>query len=275
MRIAVTGPQGRLASWLISHYKCVPLHCDITDYDATRIEVQRIGPDAIIHAAAYTDVDKAEEEKEEALLANVRGTGNIRMSFSGYMIYLSTSYVFNGSQPSPYLEGDEPSPIGQYGWSKYGGEAMMEAEGLDHGLIVRTVSLYGHGPRPDFVSTVLKQLEGGGTLDLPTNLVSNPTYIPHLAMALIECTKQKVTGILNLAGKTVVSRYDWGLAIAKMSKFKSSKIKANEYLEELTQRPGNASFDLTRAQNLGLSLFSLNSGLRELRKWRTQLNPPS
>jgi dTDP-4-dehydrorhamnose reductase len=151
----------------------------------------------------------------------------------------------------------------------------MMGSGLEDSLIVRTVSLYGHGPKPDFVNTVLKRLEAGQSITMPTNLISNPTYVPHLAMALIECTKKKVAGILNLTGETIVSRYDWALAIAKMFKLNHEKIKATEYLQELTQRPGNASLDLARANEIGLSLFSLNAGLRELRKWRTQLNPPS
>lgn len=269
MRVAVTGPKGRLASWLIAHYGCTPLDCDISKFDETRIEIQRAEPDAIINCAAYTDVDRAEQEMEKALLANVRGAGNVRMAFSGPMVHLSTSYVFHGGD-GHYSEYVTPSPLNNYGFTKWGGEAAVRSGGDENCLIVRTVSLFGNGPKPDFVSSILSRLRNGRSLALPDNLTSNPTYIPHLAKQLIWALEHGVTGVLNLAGTDVVSRYAWGREIARVFKIGQSLISPTSVIKGEAPRPRRATLNLSKAKKLGVPMFSLDEGLKELKQWDDQ-----
>jgi len=266
VRIAVTGPRGRLASWLIARYGCLPLECDITDFDATRTEIRQVNPDVIINAAAYTSVDEAETKRDEALLVNLRGAGNVRMAFTGYVVHLSTTYIFNGQSLSPYKEDAEPSPINHYGWTKWGGEAAFLPDLDKNGLIVRTVSLYGRDNKPDFVSAVLRRLRANRTVVLPNKLISNPTYIPHLAEGIISAIDKKVTGILNIGGITIVSRYGWAREIAKVFRYKRSLIGPKTFLTGAAARPLNQTMDLSKAEELGIPLYSLRAGLKDLRK---------
>ena len=168
MRIAVTGPRGRLASHLIAHCGCVPIESDVQLFSDLSIELQQIEPDVVINCAAYTDVDKAEDEKEEALLTNVRGPGNVSLAFRGYAVHISTSYVFDGRSSKSYAEGIEPSPINTYGWTKWGGEVGF-LSGRDDRLIIRTVSLYGPGGN-DFVGGIQSALAKSEPIILPNNL---------------------------------------------------------------------------------------------------------
>jgi dTDP-4-dehydrorhamnose reductase len=266
MRVAVTGPNGRLASWLIAHHGCLPLECDISDFDATRVELQRVEPDVVINAAAYTDVDQAEKEKDKALLVNLRGAGNVRIAHRGYLIHISTPYVFNGEKDSSYIENDEVSPINHYGWSKWGGEAAM-ATRPDTTLIVRTISLYGPGPKTDFVKQVVQALKDGARIVMPEDLLSNPTYIPHLSEALMHIInmKKRPAGILHVAGTTRVSRAGWAKEIAKAYGFDQHAISAKPYDLSGTPRPKRATVAVRKAKSLGVPLFSLREGLRDLR----------
>ena len=271
MKVAVTGPHGRLASWLIAHHGCIPLECDITDYDAVEAEIARIRPHSIINCAAYTKVDQAEKEREEALIVNTRGVGNVRIAFPGYMVHISTSYVFNGKLTGPYSEEAGPSPLNHYGWTKWGGEAAMFAGEGNKGLIVRTVSLYG--PRSDdFAGQILRSLRENRACTLPIELISNPTYIPHLSKALMYCVRKQITGILNIAGTDILSRYEWALRIAKIFRLNKSLIQPELKHVAAAVRQRNASLDLSRAKSLKVPLYSLKRGLRELKRWGVQNN---
>jgi len=274
MRIAVTGPNGRLASWLIAHHGCIPLECDITDFDETRIEIQRIEPDVIINAAAYTDVDGAEKNREEAILVNLRGAGNVRMAFKGYLVHISTSYVFDGKSQHPYREDALPSPLSHYGFTKPGGEVAVLPELGDNGLVVRVISLYGCGPKLDFTRILLGQLRGKKSVILPNKMISNPTYIPHLCEGLMAAIDQRVAGYLHLGGTTVVSRYQWALEIAKVFRCNKRLIGPKTFAAGAAERPLNQSMDLSKAKDLGIPLYSLRDGLKDLKKCLAKNSTP-
>lgn len=267
MKIAVTGPRGRLASWLIAHYGCAPLNCDITDFERTRLEIHQVNPDVIIHAAAYTNVDKAEEEPELALAVNLRGTGNVRTAFHGYMVYLSTAYIFDGRASRPYSENEIPSPIQHYGWTKWVGEAAMLA-GNGPRLIIRTMTLYGPGPQPDFVKGIVSRLCKESHLYLPMDLYGNPTYVPHLAIGIWKAIKDRLTGVLNLTGKDIVSRYEFAEAIARTFNLNQALLHQGEYpvVPSKVLRPKMAGLDLTHAKRNKIPIFSMKAGLREMKK---------
>ena len=274
MKIAVTGPKGRLASWLIEHHGCEPFDVDITNLVQVRMEVDRLRPDVIIHTAAYTNVDEAEKEKELAIVTNMRGTGNIRLAFDGYAIYISTSYVFDGQKHGAYTEKDSPNPLGQYAWTKWGGEASfipLTKQSLS--LIVRTVSLYGPGPKEDFVSNLVRRLEAKEEIALPADLYSTPTYIPHLAEGIMECVEGRMFGILNIVGRNSVNRYSWGQAVADVFELDKELLYYGSY-RGTVMRPKNASLNTMKARMRGVPIFSLNEGLVGLKKWRTQSNLP-
>jgi dTDP-4-dehydrorhamnose reductase len=271
LKIAVTGPRGRLARELIEHHGCAPLEVDVADYDALRVELDRVAPDCVIHAASFTDVDRAEAESNAAIRSNVRASGNLRIAFQGYLVYLSTAYVFDGEQKKPYREDDDPRPINSYGWSKWGGEQGIQTIGMEFPnkqLVVRTMSLYGSlMGRPDFVTSVTRQLRQGDPFYLPDNLISNPTYYPHLAIGLLAAIKQQLYGVLNIVGRDAVSRYLWGIEIARVAKLNSKLIKPMPKYEPVgALRPHNAALDTSAARKLKIPIFTLRQGLEDLKR---------
>jgi dTDP-4-dehydrorhamnose reductase len=272
MRIAVTGAGGRLGSELTQRRGCIPIESDILDFDGLKAELERIAPDVVINTAAYTAVDGAEEESEKAIKANVRGAGNVRIAFSGHLIHLSTSYVFDGTSKKPYKEDDAPGPIGSYAWSKWGSEAAVFGTG--HGkptLVVRTVNLYG-GPSPkgDFVTKVLDQLRYKATgphdyhFYVPGYLYSTPTYIPQLAQGLIKAAEMQACGLLHIAGQTPVSRLTWAAMIAEEWDLDKASIEPDPGPDPLDFRPQFASLDTSKAKKLGIPLGYLKDGLRRM-----------
>ena len=266
-RIGVTGPHGRLGRVLVS-MGCIPIEADILKPDVLRVEMQKASPEIVIHAAAFTNVDAAEDNPEQAMRVNVRGTANVRDAFLGRIIFISTDYVFDGKS-GPYRENDIPNPINWYGLSKVSAESMLYSTLGD--VIVRTTALYGPGDKPDFVKGTLEKYRSGRMFFVSDKVRGNPTYIPHLAEALIFMAEKMIDGypacpIINISGKEVMTRFEWAVAIGK--EFRQDTGQCQPSLVGLTtdraKRPKRAGFFLKRAQDLGIPLFSVAQGLKAL-----------
>lgn len=264
MRIAVTGAGGRLGRELTLR-GCIPVESSILDFDKLKAELERIAPDAVINAAAFTDVEAAESLPKEAIKVNTAGAGQVRIAFDGYMIHISTSYVFGGDAKVPYKEEDPVAPCGGYGWSKWGGEIGIAGVMRNKPtLIVRTVSLFG-GPsgRSDFVTHVLNRLNDGLEFYVPDYLYSNPIYIPHFVTALMKAIEQREIGLLHLAGRDTVSRFQWATMIAAEWGFSPLVVRdSSATLDPAPFRPLYAALDIEKAKKAKLPLFHLKEGLR-------------
>ena len=163
-RILVTGAQGQLGGDLVavlSHkHDVVGVDIDefdITDAPATAAAIKALSPQIVLHAAAYTDVDKAETEEDMAFRVNAEGAANVARAcheVGAFMLYYSTDYVFDGTPRHLLTEQDPPSPLNVYGRSKLAGERAI-AETLGDYAIVRTAWLYGFHGR-NFVRTILR-----------------------------------------------------------------------------------------------------------------------
>jgi dTDP-4-dehydrorhamnose reductase len=136
-------------------------------------------PGLVLHAAAWTDVDGAEEHAAEAEVVNVYGTRNVA-ALGAPVVYFSTDYVFDGTKGKPYLESDEPNPLSVYGRTKLGGEGEVRA-----GWIVRTSWLYGWTGR-NFVRTMLDLARHQDEIRVVHDQRGCPTYVGHLAGATRE-----------------------------------------------------------------------------------------
>jgi dTDP-4-dehydrorhamnose reductase len=149
------------------------------ELDVTRSIALPYTPDVVLHAAAWTDVDAAEEHLEQAALVNVAGTRNVA-ALGAPVVYFSTDYVFDGAKREPYVESDEPAPLSAYGRSKLLGEHEVE-----DGWVVRTSWLFGWSGR-NFVRTMLRVGAGGGEVRVVADQRGSPTYVGHLAAAVPE-----------------------------------------------------------------------------------------
>lgn len=265
MKIAVTGANGRLGKELIER-GCIPINCGVEDFGRLWENVASINPDVIIHCAAVTDVDACENKLFHwALKVNWLGTWNLRQCFDGRIIYLSTDFVFDGEN-GPYTEWDTPNPINHYGRSKYCGERVLQDHKNDNYVIIRTTQLFG-GKGYDFVKGCLKNLEKKLEFVLSDDLITSPTFIPHLAYSLLNLNRLEYPPkILNIVGDWITSRYEFGLMIADVFGYKKSLIEKGSNFINPAKRPKNAGLKVDRAKELGIPIYSPINGLQEMKR---------
>jgi dTDP-4-dehydrorhamnose reductase len=286
MKVLITGCHGLLgqrlfkytpagfqvvATDLSSDSKFIPksmyCSCDITNRDALIELVDDVKPNRIINAAAYTNVDGAEDERDLCWLVNVIAMENLvyaarRVHSSIY--HISSDYIFNGTE-GPYKETDTPNPIGFYGQSKLAAEQVLKGSPLNF-TIARTMVLYGvsENNRPDFVGWLIKKLGNNENVHIVTDQLGNTTFSDDLARALWELVRTNYHGIVNVAGREIISRYDFALKIAKIFNLKKSLINAitTADLKQRAPRPLNSGLIVDKVENtLGLELSTVDEGL--------------
>jgi len=267
VRIGVIGSNGRLGSELVnrlSTHGYEPINCDITNADSILDAISGKHYDCIVNCAAYTNVDKAEKEEIKALSINGFGPENLARTYLGYIVHISSDYIFDGSD-GPYTEEDECNPISAYGRSKHVGEIGLRPY-MDRTLVVRTTVLYDNGIKyPNFVTSILSQLKSGKYVTVPKQLLGNPTYIPHLATGLTFAINKGLTGTLNISGRTRMSRYQCAREVAHMFNLDANNVLSGPVFGD-AKRPYLAGFILDKAKTLGVPVFSLWEGLEHLRK---------
>lgn len=228
--ILITGAKGQLGCELVqlasrySGYEFIFTDIDtldLADKEAVHSFISEIRPSWIINCAAYTAVDKAEDEPAAAFAANAAGPANIVSAIRGTecrLIHISTDYLFDGSKNSPYLETDEPCPDTVYGKSKLEGEVNVLAHPWT--IIIRTAWLYS-GFGVNFVRKILQLLDEGRKPLVVYDQVGSPTYAAGLANAVLSIIsgviRNKhpfVPGIYNYSDEGVCSWYDIAETIA-------------------------------------------------------------
>ena len=167
----ITGPRGQLGTALAEVFPAA----DRTWYDVTRALPVR--PELVLHAAAWTDVDAAEAEREAVERVNVLGTRNV-VATGAPVVYFSTDYVFDGAKGEPYVESDQPNPLSVYGRTKLQGEREIEK-----GWIVRSSWLFGPTGK-NFVRTMLSLGKQRNEVRVVADQCGSPTYVEHLAAAV-------------------------------------------------------------------------------------------
>ena len=246
----------------------MPMACDISVPDEVRSWVRDLKPDVIVNAACVSRVDECEAEatQAKAIAANTRGPGILRTNFDGLLVHFSTAHVFDGvSIRVPYKERCARNPINFYGITKLGGEcaAMVRPQTL----LVRTMNLFGVGPKSDFVREIRDLLALGMERSLPDDVYRTPTYIPHLAEALAVAIQRRLTGTLHLAGSECLSMLQWARMIAEVFGGDMDLIKAGAGKEGPAPRPRNGCLSTDKARRLRLPLYNTREGLEALRAW--------
>ncbi len=205
-----------------------------------------------INCAAYTAVDKAEEEVDKAFLINATAAKNLAESCrnsGAILIHVSTDFVFDGTKGAPYTEEDAPNPLSMYGKSKLKGEAYIK-EIWDKHFIVRTSWLYSEYGN-NFVKTMLRLAETRDEISVVYDQIGSPTYAGDLASFLLEIINKpsKDYGIYHYSNEGSISWYDFAVEIFKQHKkaVRVSPIPASAY-PTAAKRPAYSAMDLTKAK---------------------------
>ena len=236
-RILITGGSGFLGWHLAFHLRekheiwatylshpftmdgVMTIRMNITDKNEVANRFEEIRPDAVIHAAALTDVDRCEVEKKVAFITNVTGTVNVLGAAAGigaFLIYTSTDLVF-GEEKRMYSEEDIPSPTNYYGQTKLEGEKKIAAN--DSALTLRMALMYGSdtGIKGSFLSWMKKGLEIGDSVRLYTDQYRTPLYVGDAALAVEAVLMASVKKHLyHIAGPQRINRYDFGRIYAEI-----------------------------------------------------------
>lgn len=226
-KILVTGSNGQLGSELQEMADSFPSYrflftdvaeLDITDAGAVNSLFMLEKPDVVINCAAYTAVDKAEDDEHAARRLNAEAAGllaSASASCNALMVHISTDYIFNGRATRPITEVDKPEPASVYGLTKLEGESEVAAKALK-AVIIRTswlYSSYGH----NFVKTILKYGRERGSLDVVNDQAGTPTYARDLAGTILALLPQmqeiRGTEIFNYSNEGVTNWYEFAKEI--------------------------------------------------------------
>ena len=224
MKILVTGANGMLGQELCPILEDVGAFVietdvdtlDITKGDAVEQALTDIHPDMVIHCAAYTNVDKAEEDFETAKLINVTGTENVAKACGKLeipIVYISTDYVFDGTKTEPYTPDDKTNPINNYGLTKLQGEEAVKKY-CEKYYIARTSWLYGHYGK-NFVETMISLAEKD-EVKVVNDQIGCPTWTVELANGILKLLS-KPYGTYHVCGSGSTSWYGFAQEIFKQA----------------------------------------------------------
>jgi len=245
---------------------------DITEKNEVKRIINDFYPDAIINAAAYTNVDGCETHRELAWKVNVSGVANLAhyaWACDAHVVHISTDYVFDGEN-GPYTEKDRVNPISYYGRTKLASENTLRGSGVFN-TIIRTNVLYGPAKygRPDFVKWVVSSLRKGDTIRIVTDQINNPTYIDDLVWVIAKVIEYKKEGLFHIGGKEFLSRYDFTLRIADFFNLDKKRIVPIETYElnQAARRPLKSGLITLKAQTeLGYNPTEIEASFALMKK---------
>ncbi|MCK4223904.1 MAG: dTDP-4-dehydrorhamnose reductase [candidate division Zixibacteria bacterium] len=228
---------------------------DLTDRRAFEFHVRFYNPKVVINAAAYTDVDGCEINKDQAWAVNVGGVKNLVKVCQEHkirLIHLSTDYIFEGEK-GPYSEDDPPHPVSFYGETKLEGENVIRQSGVDF-LIVRTNVLYGFGKKvkKNFLLWLIEKLSAGEKIKIVIDQFNNPTLADNLSLCVLEMVRKNLSGVFHIGGAEYLSRYDFALKVAGSFNFNKAGISPTktESLKQKAKRPFRGGLKTEKAQRI-------------------------
>lgn len=250
MKVLVTGYNGQLGYDVVKRLWELDIESkgvDVVDFDLTNKEevqayIRQYNPDVVVHCAAYTAVDKAEDEKELCYAVNVSGTeyiAEVCKELDAKMVYISTDYVFNGDGEEPF---EVDSPVGaknQYGLTKYQGELEVQKY-LDKYFIVRVSWVFGINGN-NFIKTMLRLGKAREALNVIDDQVGSPTYTLDLAKLIVDMIQTNKYGIYHASNEGYCSWYEFTKEIFRQAGYRTkvNPITTDQYPTKAT-RPLNS-----------------------------------
>ncbi|MEH7259299.1 dTDP-4-dehydrorhamnose reductase [Bacillus toyonensis] len=269
MKILVTGYNGQLGYDVVKRGEKQGLEMqgigiedlDITDEAAVYEFVDKVKPDAIIHCAAYTAVDKSEDEKELCWNVNVEGTKYLATAakkLNAKFVYISTDYVFDGEGTHAFVETDAPNPVGYYGLTKYEGEKVVRSL-IDNNFIVRISWVFGINGN-NFIKTMLRLGETRDELNVVGDQIGSPTYTYDLARLLVDMVVTEQYGTYHATNEGFCS---WAEFAQEIFEIAGQDVKVNSITTE--EYPTRA----VRPKNSRMSKQKLiDNGFEPLQDWK-------
>lgn len=277
MSILVTGARGQLGTELChlldeqgKTYLAIGLEeLDITDKQQVERYFQKHQPTIVYHCAAYTAVDKAEDEgKELNEVVNVAGTRNVAEAaeaISAILVYISTDYVFDGSQKDhQYQVNDKTHPLNEYGRAKLAGEQAVQ-EVMTRYYIIRTSWVFGqYGP--NFVFTMQRLAKSNPVLTIVDDQFGRPTWTRDLAEFMTYAIDKQIDyGVYHFSNDNSCSWFDFAKEILKNEEVEVKAVSSEEFPQKAT-RPKYSVLDLSKVKNTGFVIESWKEALADLLK---------
>lgn len=273
--ILLTGGNGQLGTELrhlldekgLSYVSTDAKELDITDAEKTMAYITELKPEIIFHCAAYTAVDKAEEEgKELDEKINVDGTKNVALAAKASgakLVYISTDYVFDGkNKDKEYEVNDATNPLNEYGRTKLLGEQAVQ-DILDDYYIIRTswvFGIYGH----NFVFTMQRLAETHDRLTVVNDQFGRPTWTRTLAEFMVYVIEQQAPyGIYHLSNEDSCSWYEFAKEILKETNVEVAPVTSEEYPQKAV-RPRYSVMSLKKAEELGFVIPTWQEALEKM-----------
>lgn len=275
MKVLVTGAKGQLGYDVVNELTLCgheAIGVDISEMDITSAAqtmnvIAEISPDAVIHCAAWTAVDAAEDNEDAVRRVNADGTRNVASACKAVgakMMYISTDYVFDGQGTEPWSADCKTfAPLNVYGRTKLEGERAV-ADNIDNYFIVRIAWVFGaHGK--NFVDTMLRLGQTHDTLRVVSDQIGTPTYTPDLARLLVDMIETEKYGYYNATNEGgYISWYEFACEIFRQAGIKTKVIPVTtkEYGLSKAKRPFNSRLDKSK--------LAMN-GFKPLPDWRDAL----
>jgi dTDP-4-dehydrorhamnose reductase len=248
---------------------------DIRDRQQVAGLVARVRPDSIVLAAAYTDVDGSERNRDQALAVNAEGPRNVALAARAHnarVLFVSTDYVFDGTSTRPYEPGDRISPLNVYGRSKAEGERhLRETMAQAHWCIARTSWLFG-ASGPSFPEKILKAAETRSELSVVSDQVGSPTFTRDLAVAIRDLVRQEARGIIHVTNEGSCSRFEFAVEILRQAGRDSVRVLpiTTAQANRLACRPTYSVLSPASLHSLGIRLRPWPEALRAYLRETTQ-----
>jgi dTDP-4-dehydrorhamnose reductase len=283
MRILITGADGQLGRALQGAFAGDEVHAaghaavDVADSRQVSETLASFRPDAVVHAAAWTDTAGCERDPERALRVNGEGAGIVAEECGrseAIMIYVSSNEVFDGEKGAPYTEEDVTRAINAYGASKLEGERRVRAAGGAY-CIVRTSWLYGPG-RQSFPEKIMAAAERGEPLRVVTDEIASPTYTADLAEGIARLTRGRASGVFHLTNEGACSRFEWAKEILRLAGV-SIRVEAAKQADfgAPFRKPANSTLANREAARMGIRLRPWGEALAEHMRARVPQGAPS
>ena len=278
IKVLVTGVNGQLGYDVLKRLTEIGIEnigVDLSDFDITNKEltesyILRTKPDVVVHCAAYTAVDKAEDDQDKCYSINVNGTKYIAEAckkIDAKIVYISTDYVFDGSGNEPQKEDKVTDPVNYYGYSKEQGEVAVR-EIIEKHFIIRTSWVYGKNGN-NFVKTMLKLAQDRNELNVVNDQIGAPTYTSDLAVLICNMIQTTKYGTYHGVNEGYCSWYEFAVAIFKHA---GKAIKVNPILSSSyptrAKRPLNSRLSKEMIEQNGFDKLPMweNALLRYLKE---------